>query len=191
MILIPDDILANLIQTKLTTLKNNPALIDQIFVNISHETKQELQNYLTNNQINVTKNFALSGAVAPSYVIILGSEREDMQSLGNALGGSFDSEYYGSIMNAQYRIEAWAFNADLVVLLHALLKWIMLSSRSYLESQGLIRQSIGGGDLEPAPIMDYPQPIYRRALTIDFSFDAGWKQTKGDVIEQFIDETTF
>lgn len=75
-------------------------------------------------------------------------------------------EVQGSMFNTQYRIETWTNNGDLTVMLYHLLKWIILSSRDYLELKGLAVQTVGGLDFEPAPEY-YPEFVYRRALTFE------------------------
>ncbi|MNW28252.1 hypothetical protein D3C74_50740 [compost metagenome] len=87
-------------------------------------------------------------------------------------------ESYGTYYNAQYRIETWTENGDLTVILYQLLKWILLSERDYLASNGLAIQNMGGLDFEPAPEY-FPAFVYRRALTFDCtlenSYDAKFK----------------
>jgi hypothetical protein len=69
------------------------------------------------------------------------------------------------LYEANYRLEVWASNADLVVELYHLLKWALLSGRDYLGSdKDIIRQRLGGADFEPAPNY-FPEFVYRRALT--------------------------
>lgn len=81
---------------------------------------------------------------------------------------------YGSLFNMQYRIETWTGNSDLTIVLYALLKWILLSSRDELEDRGISLQSLGGGDVEPMSELS-PEFIFRRVLTFEFislnSFD--------------------
>lgn len=84
-------------------------------------------------------------------------------------------ELYGTLMNSQYRIESWSNNGDLTVLMYHLLKWIVLSNRDALYTNGLFRVTIGGTDFEPVQLPT-PLNIYRRALTIDMSSEARWEQ---------------
>lgn len=73
---------------------------------------------------------------------------------------------FGTIFNSQFRIETWTNNGDLTVYMYHLLKWMLLSSRHFLEMQGFDLQTIGGMDFEPAPEY-FPEFVYRRALTFE------------------------
>jgi len=82
------------------------------------------------------------------------------------------------LYEANYRLEIWALNADLVVELYHLVKWALLSGRDHLGSdRGIIRQRLGGADFEPAPNY-FPEFVYRRALTFwcQFSVSAPYEE---------------
>lgn len=265
MFLIPEEILTSTIKQKLQELKNDLAQVDRIFAGTSEAVRDELKNYLARNAIQVTKGFPMDSSLFPAYVILLGSEREEPEGLGNFIGedddyievttytetvtiealgaltgfklthrpiqeitqiiydgqertedgfiidgrlgtvsfgtedmigntatvtyqaSSVGMELFGTMMVSQYRIETWTTNGDLTILLYHLLKWILLSSRDDLENAGLKRQSIGGTDIELVP-MPYPEPVYRRALTLEVSTDFFWEKKHG-YISRFIDES--
>lgn len=189
MFVLPEQILTQVIETKLIDLRNNPSELDQIFAGLDDATKSEIKAYVLNNSIRVVRGFPREPSALPSYVIVLGSEREEIEALGSYLydDDELDEEVYGTLCVAQYRIETWTNNADLTVLLYQLLKWIILSSRDALDQAGLTRQSISGTDLEPVPLQ-IPELIYRRALILEVTYEFKW-QTPYGRITQIIDET--
>lgn len=80
------------------------------------------------------------------------------------------TENYGTLFMSQYRVETWSENGDLTVLLYHLLKWMFILDRGKLAEKGLVKQSYGGLDFEASP--DYfPTFVYRRAMTMDVSYE--------------------
>lgn len=124
---------------------------------------------------------AANGGSATRGVITL--DEESGVKFGDTVSVSYEhkqvgTEVYGSFFNTQYRIETWTNNGDLTVMLYHLLKWIVLSSRGYLEEQGLSVQTLGGIDFEPLP--EYlPELVYRRALTFECLTENTFEQDFG------------
>lgn len=189
MFVIPEQIITQVIENKLNDLRNNPSELDEIFSGLDDSTKNEIKAYVLNNSIRVVRGFPREPSALPSYVIVLGSEREEIEALGSYIGDyeELNEEMYGTLCVAQYRIEAWSNNGDLTVLLYQLLKWIILSSRDSLENAGLTRQSISGTDFEPVPLQ-YPELIYRRALILEVTYEVRWNAPYTR-IERIIDES--
>lgn len=77
-----------------------------------------------------------------------------------------------TLYEANYRVEAWANNGDLVVELYHIAKWALLSGRDeFIDKWDLFNQRLGGADFEPAPSY-FPEFVYRRALTFWCQFEA-------------------
>lgn len=76
-------------------------------------------------------------------------------------GELWDEAYFDHI----YRIESWANNADLSLIMYEILKWNLMRYRTYLEtSWGFMAQRVLGSDLMPQPEW-YPEFAYIRALS--------------------------
>lgn len=83
-----------------------------------------------------------------------------------------DEDYTRYLFEANYRIEAWANNGDLVVDLYHLSKWALLSGRDHLAKNKLLfQQKVTGADFQPAPNF-FPEFVYRRALSFWCQFSA-------------------
>lgn len=88
------------------------------------------------------------------------------------------TDTFGAFFRSQYRVETWTNNGDLTVLMYHLSKWALLSARDSLTEQGLVMQSLGGMDFEPAP--EYlPEFVYRRALTFECTTEVSYDATFG------------
>lgn len=258
MIPLVEDILTEVIETRLKWLKTNVDIVDRIFSQMSVTSRNRLKEYLGKNNIKVMRGYPIDRTQLPAFVIMLGGESEMSQTLGGYLGENdetfdiqnqvetqrilnhdgmyvvktskrplfcvnsitydgitYDVEYeildeqrgivmldfpvdlvqessvtidyvykesgtetYGTYYQSQYRVESWTNNGDLTVTLYHLLKWIFLSSRDEMVEKGLIVQSLGGTDFEPAPEY-FPEFVYRRALTfectVENSYDVEFK----------------
>lgn len=96
------------------------------------------------------------------------------------------------LYEANYRLEVWAPNADLVVELYHIIKWALLSGRDHLGSERyIIRQRLGGADFEPAPNY-FPEFVYRRALTFWCQFSVSTPEEEQPYISDVsINETIY
>lgn len=188
MFLVVENVLTQVIEDRLNYLKANPSVIDDIFAPTNAD---QIKSYLLNNQINVVRGFPRDPSALPAYAIVLGAEREEPESIGQYIGDdeTLHEEMYGTLSVAQYRIETWTNNGDLTVLLYHLLKWMMLSQRDYLESEGLKRQSYTASDLEPVQTQ-FPELIYRRALNIEITYEVRWNTSYG-TITKIVDQSDF
>lgn len=244
MIPIVEDYLSELIQGKLKYIKSNPSQIDKLF-GASNSRISRFKSFLQNEDIKVVRGYPRTSASVPCYCLLLSSEEESQESLGDyveddntsidqfteevivkynekgalsfrtthkplrslnnivhnelgaelsissfeivdpykgdvlvydgtvehgdslTIGYSYDRlsiESNSTMFECNYRIEVWAGNADLVVEMYHLCKWMLLSARDFLgDDKELYRQRLSGADFEPAPNF-FPDFVYRRAL---------------------------
>lgn len=86
MIPLVEDLLTEVIETRLKWLKTNVDIVDRIFSQASVTSRNRLKEYLANNNIRVLRGFPIDRAQLPAYVIMLGGENEINQTIGNYLG---------------------------------------------------------------------------------------------------------
>lgn len=92
MIPIVEDLLSNVIEERLKWLRNNTDIVDRIFSNATVTARSRLKEYLKNsNGIKVLRGFPMDRTQLPSYVIMLGAERETQQHIGDYIG---DDEFF-------------------------------------------------------------------------------------------------
>lgn len=86
--------------------------------------------------------------------------------------GTDDISYTRYLFEANYRLESWANNGDLVVDIYHLVKWALLSGRDFLgKEHNLFQQRVSGADFQPAPSF-FPEFVYRRAISFWCQFSA-------------------
>lgn len=274
MLPIPEEILTQIIESKLKSIREDLDIIDRIFPNATIQNRNRLKEYLRKNKLIVLRGYPRDVAQIPCYVIMLGGEREKETAIGSFLedtdivetaleqeyqkvikfrgdkiafqvakkpitndiealksltinfnGVEYDytnlkvvdynkgiiqinddlqdiihvddevfiqyvrnvsgTEWEGTRMTAQFRIETWTNNGDLTVMLYHLLKFIILSSRDELNGWQFLEQALGGTDFEP--LAEYlPEFIYRRILTLEFSYEM-YYDVKFPFISEVID----
>lgn len=172
-LLMIEDILNTVILAKLTALKSNLNILDNV-ISADNSTLQSLKQFLSTKQINIRRGFPISSVELPCVAILLGNDPEVPDSIGDQdliIGEDGAEEYViTTLFQPTYRLEVWTDNGDLTTQLYTVLKWIMLASRNYLSEVGLIGQRLGGTDFEPAPEY-FPTFVYRRALLLDCQVD--------------------
>lgn len=90
MIPIVEELLENTIRTHLNLLKSNPEIIETIFCYSNTAYIKEFRDFITNNDIEIIKNFPRTTQKFPCYCIMLGDESESSESLGEFLEVSSD-----------------------------------------------------------------------------------------------------
>ncbi len=87
--IIPEEILTQVINNRLSYIRQNPTLLNDIFENLSNDQMIKLTAYITGNQannisaVNVIRGYPQSIESLPSYVILLGKEEETGTFINN------------------------------------------------------------------------------------------------------------
>lgn len=174
MLSIIEDQLSEIIESKLSYLKNTPSVIPKI-LNINPTRLARISQYVQKMPLKVIRGFPRTPSDLPCICILLSNDDETQDGLGNIeMDEDTDDELLEVLYSSSYRAEVWSDNGDLTVELYHLLKWALLSGRKDLIKQGLFNQKLGGTDFEPAPEY-FPIFVYRRALTF-------WCQTVESVL---------
>jgi hypothetical protein len=98
MIIVLEDILKNVIETQLSTVKTNTDIINRVFTS---PALNEFKTFISKNSIKVIKGFPREPAVLPCYCIILGQESEIPEGLGDYI----DSDLEDSEVNIGNKID--------------------------------------------------------------------------------------
>lgn len=104
MITLVEDVLTEVIETRLKWLKSNVDIVDRIFRGASVTNRNRLKEYLKGDTIKVMRGFPVDRTYLPSYVILLGAEREATPVLGSYLGddeGTFDLGEANEVLRVQ------------------------------------------------------------------------------------------
>lgn len=165
--------LKSLISSGIKIIRSNPDIIDNVFSLLGPAETSQFKRYMTKQDIKVTLGFPRNDpAVLPCICILLGTEDENVEAIGDFEESIFDEEdeiatdIFGTMMRPNYRIECWSDNMEVVLLLYGLTKFILLSQRDKLMKEtGLMLPRLGGGDLEPL-VEYFPAFVYRRGISL-------------------------
>jgi len=113
-----------------------------------------------------------SGSLEPEFDYDVYNHELGIIAITSGFRGSLSVSYeyaelsnrYSSLMfDSTYNIEVWSSNAELTSELYGLLKWMILSGKKFLINRGVLKISLSGADLAPAPQF-LPDFVYRRVL---------------------------
>lgn len=96
--IIPEEVLTQVINNRLNYLRKNPSLLNDIFENLSNNQMIKLSSYVTGNQannisaVNVVRGYPQSVEGLPSYVILLGKEEESETFINNFVADDNDPD---------------------------------------------------------------------------------------------------
>jgi len=130
--------------------------------------------FLKTDPIKVKFGMNIATADFPCVHIILPQEEQTNQSLG-ASPDSFEdtdggvAEVDESYFRVRYSLMILAANADLVILIYQVLKYMFLRYLIVLELDGFETIKIGGNDLITEQNM-IPQNVYSRNINLDFLY---------------------
>ncbi len=177
MIPIPELAIKNVLEQKLSDIRANTALLDDIFAGLPVENLNDVKRFFaTAKPVPVLLGWPREPGQMPCLTIAQAGEQE----IDAPIGSELDEELLldtsgtpiaiesleGTWFTGSYRVTAWAGNADLAIYLQAIAKQALLESRAYLTGQGLYEQVLAGGDFEPAP-QYMPDFIFLRAVTLN------------------------
>ena len=88
MIPLVENVLTEVIETRLKFVRDNIDIVDKIFANATFTLRNRLKEYLSGGKVKVLRGFPMDRTTLPCYVIMLGGEREQEKALGSV----FDDE---------------------------------------------------------------------------------------------------
>ena len=163
------DILTNGIQA----IVDDDTILDELFkrnYELVPEESETIKTYFAREGLHVYPGYPKTNAEYPSVNIILASEQETENFLGDS-GGMIDdedSEYYGkemfaSVWDHTYRLLVLTEHADITAYYYEIVKYIMLEGMRPLVDDGCWDFEFSGGDLSPDASY-LPEWIFARQL---------------------------
>lgn len=151
--------------------------LQRIFFNVDPAERDQIKTYLQRKPIPIVRMYPRLEQQFPCWVIALQSERQSSQYLANA-GEEFvtaDDEHVHvdwERWQSTYGIVTWDTNAETVVWLHHLSKYLMSLDRRHHMETFPHGQTPQGGDLGFCPMfMAAGQFVYRRTYSIAVEYD--------------------
>jgi hypothetical protein len=90
MIPIVENVLTEIIESRLKVIKSKPDIVDSIFSQTTVTMRNRLKEYILQGKIRVVRGFPNDRATLPCYAIMLGGEQEQEKTLGSVLDGDLD-----------------------------------------------------------------------------------------------------
>jgi len=91
--IVPEYVLQTTIARGIKRMRNDSALIDQLFRNLDQTAIHQIRNFLKNYTIDLAINFPRTTLKIPAIVITLKSEKEKQAFLGDFLGTDLPDEF--------------------------------------------------------------------------------------------------
>jgi hypothetical protein len=135
------------------------------------ERDKFVDNFIREPPVTVL-GYPRSTAAFPCFSVILESEQEQQNALGDFAGETLPgedateaAEYLGSIYECVYGVYVYAQHPDVVAYLYQFVKLLMLGSKPTLIAAGLIDPHFSGGELSPEE-MYLPDNMFARVFRI-------------------------
>lgn len=93
MMIVPEELITEIIESKLKSIKNNIDIIDSIFPSTTTSNRKRLKEFIAKDGIKVLRGYPRNIAQIPAYVLTLGGEREIEESLGSFIVDEGAIEY--------------------------------------------------------------------------------------------------
>lgn len=192
----PELVIKGVIEQKLNEIRVSPALLDEIFSGLPAENLNDAKRFFpTAKPVPVLLGWPREPGQMPCLTIAQAGEQEIDAPIGSELDEEllFDDgenpvaveSLEGTWFTGNYRVTAWAGNADLTIYLQAIAKQALLENRGYLMDQGLYEQVLAGGDFEPAP-QYVPDFVFLRAVTLNCRYLATYVVRDTEVAQDAI-----
>lgn len=154
-------IIHQVLTEKITDIQNNLSLLDDLFTNNFELTATELaaiKTYFTSKGFSVVNGYPKTDAKFPLVAIILQSEREVTNFLGESGGQIIDDTdpYYNadvlsSVWEHVYNLAIYTEHPDITAYYYELVKYILFANLAVFNDYGCHNYHFAGMDLAPDP----------------------------------------
>lgn len=178
-------VLRDLVESDISAVKSDPALLEEILEGYTANTKggiallQYMTEYFSNVAIRVVMGHPRDNNLIPCVAITLESDQESDKFFGGYIDddvihgdiGNPDvvtgyEEEIGSYFSSIYRLTCYANTGDVVLVLAAIVKTALLRNRLALNGYGILQNELGASDSLPVP--EYiPVSAYHRSITFN------------------------
>lgn len=183
-ILLPEKVIMAALASGLTTIKSDPAAyMAKVFDEdaMGADFIATAVEYLTDNKVKIGQGYGVDEARMPGWYVIPASVAPAEDFIGDYISDEDTEEADGAIYegihnNFQARIVSASANGDATMILEAIARYILLSSRETLgDDYGLHELSVTATDMDP--IYQYmPQNLYYRSTVLSFRGLNSWEK---------------
>jgi hypothetical protein len=190
-------VLINILRDGYATVQGDPEFIDRVFQLIPQNERQELKDWIKDNEMDVSLGYPIPDSKFPCWRIVLTRDQMIDSFIGDFLEGQEVSEEFspddkpfvdehGELYEQAYSIYTYTNNADLTNYMYHLLKLFMHTERGVLENSGFMDPSYAGNDLVRDSSLS-PQIMYTRVFVVTgkafFSTQVGYGKVEAAYLE--------
>lgn len=154
----------------LQQFRDNPDLVDTLFVDLSENSRNHVKDWLLNNDVRIILGFPRHLEDIPCWTIAMTGESPARVPIGERFDHvwSTDDEQddYGDLVRKNYAIYTMSSNADLTVLLSTILQHLLKSMRKDLDMDGFHQMMVAQQDALDLRVDFLPNYLYVRATAI-------------------------
>lgn len=154
----------------LQRFRDTPALVDQLFADLSQNSRTSLKAWLIEHDVSILLGFPRHIEDVPCWTIALTGESPMRTPIGELFQHSWaltgESDELGDLVRKNYTIYTMTPNADLTVLLATMLQHILKSMRQSLDLVGFHQMVVAQQDALDLRVDFLPNYLYVRSTAI-------------------------
>jgi hypothetical protein len=154
----------------LQKFRDTPALIDELFGDLSANSRTNLKTWLVEHDVSIILGFPRNVEDVPCWTIAMTGEAPMRTPIGerfsHAWTSAAESGDFGDVVRKNYTIYTMTANADLTVLLATMLQQILKSMRQSLDLDGFYQMAVAQQDALDLRVDFLPNYLYVRSTAI-------------------------
>lgn len=154
----------------LQTFRDNPDLVDELFADLTQNSRDHIKDWLAKNDVSVLLGFPRQDVNIPCWVIAMTGESAQGTPIGERIEHTWTSleevDRLGDLVRKNYAIYTMSQNADLTVLLSTMLQHILKSMRKFLDLDGFHQMLVAQQDALDLRVDFLPNYLYVRVTSI-------------------------
>ena len=176
-ILMPEKIIMAALTSGLTTIKANPAIIEDVFdaTVLGEQYIVTVQSYLAQTPIRIAQGYGIDENRLPGWHVVPASISPDEHVIGDFIEDDGADEVEGVLHRYSLRVISASLNGDVTMFLEAIARYILHSGKEWGETYGLHEMDVTANDFDP--IYQYlPQQLFYRSTVVGFRGLSTWSR---------------
>jgi hypothetical protein len=163
-------VLRERLRVGLQRFRDNPELVDQLFADLSENSREHVKAWLQKHDISILLGFPRHVEDIPCWTIAMTGEAAARTPIGEKFYHErtdlSEESDIGDLVRKNYAIYTMSQNADLTVLLSTILQHILKSMRQDLDMHGFYQMTVAQQDALDLRVDFLPNYLYSRTTAI-------------------------
>lgn len=158
------------LRTGLQTIRDNPAVIDLMFPDLTVNSRTHLKDWLKNHEVSILLGYPRGMEDVPCWVISMAGESQVQVPIGQQVyhewtaNGEVDEK--GELVRKTYQVFTMSTSPDLTVILNTILQHMLKSMRQDLGMDGFHQMSVAQQGPLDLRVDLLPNYLYARITNI-------------------------